>query len=45
MNCTIRSLIKGDALGRWETFRIRQNDPICQHWLILHKVDNSDQMR
>lgn len=40
-----RSLEKGDAIGRWETFRIRQYDPICQHWLILHKVDNNDQMR
>lgn len=41
----LRSLEKRDAVGRWETFRIRQYDPICQHWLILHKVDNNDQMR
>ena len=32
-------------MGRWESFRIRQTDPICQQWLILHKVDNNDQMR
>lgn len=36
---------KEDAVGRWESFRIRQTDPICQQWLILHKVDNNDQMR
>ena len=40
-----RSLLKEDAVGRWENFRIRQYDPICSHWLILHKVDNNDQMR
>jgi hypothetical protein len=39
------SLYKEDAVGRWDSFRIRQTDPICQQWLILHKVDNNDQMR
>lgn len=38
-------MYKEDAVGRWESFRIRQTDPICQQWLILHKVDNNDQMR
>ena len=43
--CGCSSMYKDDAVGRWESFRIRQTDPICQQWLILHKVDNNDQMR
>ena len=43
--CERSAMYKEDAVGRWESFRIRQTDPICQQWLILHKVDNNDQMR
>jgi hypothetical protein len=34
-----------DAGGRWAPFRLRPYDRICAQWLILHKVDNNDQMR
>ncbi len=34
-----------DAEGRWAPFRMRPYDRVCAGWLILHKVDNTDQMR
>jgi hypothetical protein len=40
-----RTLLNEDAVGRWENFRVRPFDPLCKNWTILHKVDNSDQMR
>ncbi len=40
-----RAVAPEDARGRWAPFRLRPYDRICAQWLILHKVDNNDQMR
>ncbi len=34
-----------DVSGRWAPYRMRPFDRICAKWLILHKVDNNDQMQ
>ena len=44
-NCRYRAVAAEDAGGRWAPFRLRPYDRICAQWLILHKVDNNDQMR
>lgn len=40
-----RAVAPEDVGGRWAPFRLRPYDRICAQWLILHKVDNNDQMR